>query len=71
MSSKSIIACRHFGRAVILLIGLPIAQAWAQTGTGAPVPLKPLTIDDYSRWRRIEDARISGEPARWSNCVDS
>ena len=60
MSSKSIIARRHFGRAVILLIGLPIAQAWAQTGMGEPVPPKPLTIDDYSRWRRIEDARISG-----------
>ena len=60
MSSKSIIARHHFGLAVFLIIGLPTAQAWAQTGTGAPVPPKPLTIDDYSRWRRIEDVRISG-----------
>ena len=64
MSSKSIIAHRHFGRAIILIVGLPVAQAWAQTGAGALAPHKPLTIDDYSRWRRIEDARISGD-GRW------
>ena len=55
MSFRSVIPHRHLMRALILLVGLPIAQASAQT------PQKPLTIDDYSKWRRIEDARISGD----------
>ena len=55
MSSKSVITHRLIRCALFLLIALPFAKASAQDS-----PLKPLTIDDYSKWRRIEDARISG-----------
>jgi len=61
MNSRSIPAHRVVGRVLFLLMALPVAQAWAQNGDASP---KPLTIDDYSRWRRIEDARISSD-GRW------
>jgi len=36
----------------VMLLGVPLASLAAQK--------KPLTIDDYSRWRTIQDAAISG-----------
>ncbi|HSA57523.1 MAG TPA: hypothetical protein VLE53_17555, partial [Gemmatimonadaceae bacterium] len=64
------------GRALLLVLALPLTQAWAQTatanppsGTGATAQAsatakKPLTVADYSRWRNIEGAEISGD-GRW------
>ena len=59
MHSRYAAICRNVRRALFLSIALPMAQASAQNS--AP---KPITIDDYSKWRRIEDARISGD-GRW------
>jgi dipeptidyl aminopeptidase/acylaminoacyl peptidase len=63
MNSRSVIARRLIGRALFVLVCLPIAQAWGQAG-GDAAAKKPLTIDDYSSWRLIEDAEIAGN-GRW------
>ncbi len=54
MNSRIVAAQRHLRRALLLFVGLPISQAWAQNGA------KPVTIDDYAKWRTIQDARIAG-----------
>ncbi|MBE0592202.1 MAG: hypothetical protein IH616_07360, partial [Gemmatimonadales bacterium] len=60
MNSRSVIARRQIARALCLLLCLPLAQVRAQAGAAAPGPRKPLTIDDYAKWRTIEGAQIAG-----------
>ena len=48
----------RLSRLVFLALGGVVSGVAAQT---APAPKKPLTIDDYSRWRSIEGAAISGD----------
>ena len=51
---------------LILFALLPASRAQAQS-SAQPSPTqarKPLTVEDYARWRNIEDAQISGD-ARW------
>jgi dipeptidyl aminopeptidase/acylaminoacyl peptidase len=47
-------------RSLIILAVFPTAQLWSQVQSTK----KPLTIDDYPRWRSIEDERISAD-GRW------
>ena len=60
MSPRSAIVFRQAVRAVCLLLCLPLAQVRAQGETSAPDSPKPLTIDDYAKWRSIEGAQIAG-----------
>ena len=64
------VVTRH--RSICLLLSFAVlatspaaAQSSAENAqSNAPVTKKPLTVDDYARWRTIEDARISGD-GRW------
>ncbi len=64
MNSRFVIARRHVGRALLLLMCLPLAQVRAQAGAVAPGERAPFTIDDYAKWRTIENPRIAGD-GRW------
>jgi dipeptidyl aminopeptidase/acylaminoacyl peptidase len=53
--------------ALLVLLAAPAAaqdDVHASAAVVAPPGKKPLTIEDYGRWRTIEDARISGS-GRW------
>jgi len=59
---RSVFACvrRRVASAVLILLALPVAAALAQSAATK----KPLTIDDYSKWRSIGDAVISPD-GKW------
>ena len=55
--------------ALALALAFPIARVPAQVPSGPPAPTSPsgkkvLSVDDYSRWRNIEGAALSGD-GKW------
>jgi hypothetical protein len=42
----------------------PLSAQIKQTGSADPMTKRPLTIDDYARWKNIEGAQISGD-GKW------
>jgi hypothetical protein len=70
MLSTRAASIRAFAGALLIpLLAVPVAaqtsQAAVSVASRADAPgKKPLTIEDYGRWRTIEDARISGD-GRW------
>src|SRR5262249_47566659 len=50
--------------AFLAALALPLARPSAQT----PAPKKALTVDDYTKWKTINDSAISGD-GRWVTYV--
>jgi dipeptidyl aminopeptidase/acylaminoacyl peptidase len=63
MASRPIRRHRRLACIVLLCAVLP-APARAQSNVPGAAAKKPLTVDDYGRWRTIEGAELSGD-GRW------
>ncbi len=48
----------------VFLLAVPVAHALGQSASASASGKKPLSVSDYSRWRNIENAQISGD-GKW------